>query len=106
MTSELNAAKAALLVELDKIDSALNAHNKTHRDAGIAEVRLLMTKHGLVMSDISASASASAKASKPAAAAKYGNARGQTWAGRGKRPTWLRDAISAGQSLDSFRIVV
>ena len=104
MTSELNAAKAALLVELDKIDSALNAHNKTHRDAGIAEVRLLMTKHGLVMSEISASASA--KASKPAAAAKYINARGQTWAGRGKRPTWLRDAISAGQSLDSFRIVV
>ena len=104
MTSELNSAKAALLVELDKIDSALNAHNKTHRDAGIAEVRQLMAKHGLVMSEISASASA--KASKPAAAAKYINARGQTWAGRGKRPTWLRQALAVGQSLDSFRIVV
>lgn len=29
-----------------------------------------------------------------------------TWSGRGKRPTWLRDAIAAGGSLEQFRVPI
>jgi DNA-binding protein H-NS len=39
------------------------------------------------------------------AAPKYRNpATGETWAGRGKQPRWLRKAINAGQSQEDFRI--
>ncbi|XAI95187.1 hypothetical protein [Dolichospermum phage Dfl-JY14] len=43
---------------------------------------------------------------RAAAAVKYRNTAdpSQTWAGRGKHPTWLRDAIAAGAEIESFRV--
>lgn len=35
---------------------------------------------------------------------KYRNDSGGTWAGRGKRPQWLRDALAAGKTLDDFKV--
>lgn len=29
---------------------------------------------------------------------------GRSWAGRGKRPQWLRDALAAGRTLEDFRV--
>jgi DNA-binding protein H-NS len=39
-------------------------------------------------------------------APKYRNPKdpSQTWAGRGLRPLWMRDAIKSGKKLDSFLI--
>jgi DNA-binding protein H-NS len=34
----------------------------------------------------------------------YSNGAGGTWAGRGKRPQWLRDALAAGHTLDEFKV--
>jgi DNA-binding protein H-NS len=42
------------------------------------------------------------KASK--VAPKYRDENGNTWAGRGKRPIWLRDALAAGKKLEDFAI--
>lgn len=42
---------------------------------------------------------ASSKASKTA---KYADGQGNVWSGRGPRPHWLRDALAAGHSLESF----
>jgi len=46
---------------------------------------------------------ASSGARKPAPIKYRGNA-GETWTGRGKTPKWLKAALDAGQSLDSFKI--
>lgn len=35
---------------------------------------------------------------------KYANGLGGTWGGIGKRPTWLRDALSAGKQLSDFAV--
>jgi DNA-binding protein H-NS len=35
-------------------------------------------------------------------AAKYADGQGNVWSGRGPRPHWLRDALAAGKSLESF----
>jgi DNA-binding protein H-NS len=43
-----------------------------------------------------------AKSSSVTRAAKYGDGTGQTWGGFGKRPTWLREALEAGASLEDF----
>lgn len=34
--------------------------------------------------------------------AKYADGQGNVWSGRGPRPHWLRDALAAGKSLESF----
>jgi DNA-binding protein H-NS len=46
----------------------------------------------------------SGPAPKPARAVKFSNGSGGTWGGRGKRPQWLRDALSQGKSLDDFLV--
>ena len=35
-------------------------------------------------------------------AAKYADQAGNTWHGKGRRPTWLKDAIAAGKQLNDF----
>lgn len=45
-----------------------------------------------------------AKAAKAAPSVQYRDDQGRTWAGRGKRPQWLRDALAAGRTLDEFRV--
>jgi DNA-binding protein H-NS len=36
--------------------------------------------------------------------AKFSDGNGNAWSGRGPRPRWLRDALTAGRSLDEFRV--
>lgn len=38
-----------------------------------------------------------------AEAPKYQDAQGNTWAGRGRRPAWLNQALERGKSLADFR---
>ena len=45
-----------------------------------------------------------AKGAKPAIVVKFRNDAGGTWGGRGKRPTWLRDALNAGKKLEDFAV--
>jgi DNA-binding protein H-NS len=45
-----------------------------------------------------------AAASGRKVAPKYRDEKGNTWAGRGKRPIWLRDALAAGRKLEEFAI--
>lgn len=101
---ELSAARQTAAEELARIDSALAEQAAAKRQECIAQVRELMRTHGLSMSDIGASKPA-AKIKAPASnSAMYRNDDGKTWAGRGKRPTWLRDALSAGKALADFKV--
>jgi DNA-binding protein H-NS len=34
----------------------------------------------------------------------YGDDKGNTWSGRGKRPNWLRNALIVGEALEQFRL--
>ena len=36
--------------------------------------------------------------------AKYSNGEGGAWAGVGKRPNWLREALAAGRQLSDFEV--
>lgn len=44
------------------------------------------------------------RGASPAAAAKYRHPDnpGLTWSGRGKRPTWVNEALAAGKTLDDL----
>ncbi len=43
-------------------------------------------------------------AAKAPAVVKFANGSGGTWGGRGKRPTWLRDALANGKQLSDFAV--
>jgi len=43
-------------------------------------------------------------AGKSASTVLYRDEAGRTWAGRGKRPQWLRDALISGRTLEDFKV--
>lgn len=105
---ELAVARANAAAELAKIDAEIAARNQAQRADRIAQVRTMMSECGLTMADIGqvravASIGTAARARAPVAP-QYRNSAGQTWAGRGKRPTWLRTALESGSKLDEFKI--
>ena len=104
--AQLNAEIAALQAEANKL-YALELKN------AVAKVNELIANYALTPSDLkfpNGSAAASKlhsvrglPASKASSgAAKYSDGRGNSWGGRGPRPAWLRAALEAGASLESF----
>jgi DNA-binding protein H-NS len=98
--SELLAQKAAL--EQQILDA-----QREQRSQAIAQVRALMSEHGLTLADLgSRAAPAPRKAGGGGkVAAKYRNtATGDSWSGRGLQPNWLKAALAGGARLDDFKV--
>ncbi|RFU43731.1 H-NS family nucleoid-associated regulatory protein [Paraburkholderia sp. DHOC27] len=71
------------------------------RDSIVAYLR-----HRMEEFDITPEALASSIAADQmkAAASRYQSATGETWDGHGEMPQWLKQATSAGQSMQHFKI--
>lgn len=106
MTHELEAKRAAAHAELAAIEAEIASAHSAARSGNIAAVLGLMSEHGLTVADLgpAAAVACAPKAAKPARAPMYVSEAGLTWAGRGKRPTWLRAALAGGGTLESYRI--
>jgi DNA-binding protein H-NS len=68
------------------------------RDSMIAYLRHRMDVFGISPDDL-----ASALAAAPEAG-RYRSANGDSWSGEGAMPQWLKQAISAGQSIGHFEL--
>lgn len=88
---------------------------KAQEVAGVVErIKVAIEHYGLTAEQLGfgAGSPVSRKAGKPKAASvpkasggmKYADGQGKVWSGRGPRPHWLRDALAAGKSLESFAI--
>ena len=108
MTLELEIKRAAAKAELAAIEAEIDSAVSAARSGNITAVRALMIAHGLTVADLGQAAAVERKpkTAKPPGAPMYRNETGQTYAGRGKHPHWLRDAMAAGRTLESFRIGV
>ena len=97
--SDLIAQKDALERQIRKAQSSAKA------DA-IAQVRKLMTEHGLTASDLVTLAKGKQGAREGTKVApKYRDpTTGSTWTGRGLKPKWLTTAIENGKSITDFVI--
>jgi DNA-binding protein H-NS len=114
--SEIQSEISRLKKEADKIRSA-------EVKEVVSRIRKAIAHYGLTAQDLFGKAAAAgaagkgagrkrgaAKKGKGAAAAKakgpavvrYRDENGNTWVGRGKRPQWLRDALTAGRKLEEF----
>lgn len=70
------------------------------RDSMIAYLRHRMEEFGIKPEDLAA-ALAAGSAQKTE---RYRNATGDSWDGLGEMPQWLKQAISAGQTIDHFEM--
>ncbi|MBT9486124.1 MAG: H-NS histone family protein [Rubrivivax sp.] len=99
--SELLARKAAL-------EQQILEAQREQRSQAIAQVRALMTEHGLTLADLGTRAAAAPRKSAGGSgkvAAKYRNtATGDSWSGRGLKPNWLKAALAGGAALDDFKV--
>ena len=106
MTIELEIKRAAAKAELAAIEAEIDSAVSAARSGNITAVRALMSAHGLTVADLgpAAAVARAPKTAKPPGAPMYISDAGKTYAGRGKHPHWLRDAMAAGRTLESFRI--
>ncbi|EYS82173.1 DNA-binding protein [Cupriavidus sp. SK-4] len=63
-----------------------------------------MADYGLTLEDLDAADCFAPPPPPPPPAVCYGNADGLTWGGQGEMPSWLKQAVNAGQSVESFRV--
>jgi len=89
-------------------------------DGVIARIKEAVTAYGLSAADLGLTGGSAAgkkaaapkkkgrrKAAAPrkaAAVAKFRDEAGHTWGGRGPRPAWLREALTAGKKLEDFKV--
>jgi DNA-binding protein H-NS len=71
------------------------------RDSMIAYLRHRMEEFGIEPDDLAAVLASEPSAQK---AERYRSATGDSWDGQGEMPQWLKQAISAGQSIDHFEM--
>lgn len=95
--SELLAQKAALEQQIAEAQRA-------ERAGAVAQVRALMSEHGLTLADLSSKASAPKRAGAKVAAKYRDAATGNTWSGRGLQPKWLKEALASGKKIGDFAI--
>lgn len=72
----------------------------------VERIRVAIAQYGITAAElglVGTTAAAPARG-RSGAGVVYRDAQGRTWAGRGKRPQWLRDALAGGHSLDEFRV--
>ncbi|MEM5338017.1 H-NS family nucleoid-associated regulatory protein [Paraburkholderia azotifigens] len=71
------------------------------RDSMVAYLRRRMAEVGIELDDLAAAIAEDQIRQKTA---RYRSATGETWSGDGEMPQWLKQAISAGQSLEHFAV--
>ena len=71
------------------------------RERMIAYLRHRMEEFGIRPDDL---ASALAQEQSEQTGVRYRSATGDTWNGEGEMPRWLKQAISAGQSIEHFEL--
>jgi len=94
---ELEAQKQALEQQIAKAKAAGRAE-------AVARVREMMSTHGLTLADLGGREPPKARATKGSKVpAKYRDPdTGKAWSGRGLKPTWLKAALAAGKTIDTF----
>lgn len=105
---DLLAQKAALEKQAADLEKQLADARRAERAGVIAQIKSLLTEHGLTVADLgikpgkapTGNASAGRKV-----APKYRNKdTGETWTGRGLQPKWVQSAVASGKKLEDFAI--
>lgn len=89
-----------MIAQRDALEAQIKATQTANRAAAITSVLDFMKTNGLSTKDLQKRAVPSGRK----VAIKFSDGKGNSWSGRGQQPVWLRDALAAGASIDSFRV--
>jgi DNA-binding protein H-NS len=111
---------AQIVKQIETLQQEAERIRRKETDGAISRVRELIAAYRLSAADLGfvakgkraekpaapakPKAPKARKAAKAAAAVKFSNGSGGNWGGRGKRPQWLRDALTAGKKLSDFAV--
>lgn len=110
---DLDAMSVEDLKQLrDAVDAAMESKQSEARTQLVEEMTARATALGLSLSDLlpAGHAPAPSTARKPrsdagkTAAVKYRGPGGQTWSGRGRKPTWLNEMEANGKNKEEFAV--
>lgn len=95
-----------LLAQKASLEKQIAETQREERANAIAQVKSIMSEHGLTLADLSQRAAPARTEGTPRkVAAKYRNGdTGETWSGRGLQPKWLKAALADGKQLSDFAI--
>jgi DNA-binding protein H-NS len=87
-----------------KVEQQIKALDRKEREAAIEEIYSIAHRHGMTLKDLINKAPAGKKLGK--VEVKYRNTEdpSQEWTGRGRQPKWVKEALEAGKTLESFRV--
>ena len=94
----------------ERVEKAISRHEKKAKNEALSALRAKAKSMGFSLEELmdgkARPAAARAKSKKPKAAVAYRDPKnsGNTWAGRGARPRWLKEALEKGASLDDFKV--
>jgi DNA-binding protein H-NS len=113
----MSKSYAQIVKQIESLKQEAEKLRRSEVDGVIARIREAITFYNLSASDLGLSVRAKpaadkaapakrkkGKGAKPAIEVKFRNDAGGTWGGRGKRPTWLRDALASGKQLADFAV--
>lgn len=103
----MNQSYMQLQKQIETLQRQADKLRKQEIDGVVSRIKEAITHYEISAEQLgfgTAKGSIKATGARAAAArsAKYSDGNGNAWAGRGPRPRWLRDALSAGKSLEEF----
>lgn len=94
-----------------RVEKAIERHDAKKRTVALAALKNKAKELGFSLNELTGGTVAKAPKAKKATKAVPRKAthrnpddHSKTWAGRGARPKWLKDALDSGKSLDDFKI--
>ena len=112
--AQLEAEHAKRVAALKEVEEQLAAIRAANRAAKLTEIKKQIADYGFTAADFFEQSKPSRKArtakngeaAKPTAEAKYRNpTTGETWGGgRGRKPSWIAEAIANGIAIETFLI--
>ena len=95
---------AQMIEHIAKLKAEAEALRREEVAAVVVKIKEDIKAYGLTPQDLfgkSVGAAVKGKSKRPSVV-KYADGAGNTWAGRGKRPKWLNDALTAGKKVEDF----
>lgn len=90
------------LLQLQKdVKKALTTYQERRRKEALIEMQEVARRHGLDLADV---VKTSKRGTVSAPKFRHPENAELTWAGRGRQPRWVKEALESGQTLDDMRI--
>ncbi|MGC4078989.1 MAG: H-NS histone family protein [Rubrivivax sp.] len=93
-----------VLQQIESLKAQAEKIRREEVDAVIAAIREQIAQYGLTAADLGLTAAKPRTRKRKIVVAKYRDDAGNTWVGRGKRPQWVRDALTAGKTLQDLEV--